>query len=344
MKRSGLYLRVGLLVLAGLALALGFVMYLTSGRLGSDSMIFEAYFAESVTGLDVGAPVRIRGVQVGRVTEIGLAGVVYRSELPANRAEAEGAGLVLVRFAVNRERYGRADPAELVRHGLRVRLSSQGITGVTYLEMDFIPGAAARFPEFAHFWAPRYPVIPSMPSTVTQVTSAAERLVARLGEIDIEALSTNILELVEGLRNQVVGGDLAITLHEAAGITASLRRSVESADLPGVMSEVRTALATLNAAAEDLRGLVGDPQLRALARNGSEAAASLQSAVARLPALLRSLEATVRVARTTTSDLQGDLAPVMRDLRNTIANLRDTTEALRANPSQTLLGAPPPRR
>lgn len=344
MKRSGLYLRVGLLVLAGLALAFGFVMYLTSGRLGSDSMIFEAYFAESVTGLDIGAPVRIRGVQVGRVTEIGLAGVVYRSELPEDRAKAEGTGLVLVRFAVDRARYGEADPERLVRHGLRVRLSSQGITGVSYLEMDFVPNAAERFPELAHFWTPRYPVIPSMPSTVTQVTSAAERLMARLGEIDIEALSRNILELVEGLRNEVVGGDLAVTLREAAAITTGLRQAVDSADLPGMMNEVRTALASLNGAAQDLRGLVGDPQLRTLARNGSDAAAALQAAAARLPALLGSLEAAVRVARSSTSDLQGDLAPIMRDLRNTIANLRDTSEALRANPSQALLGAPPPRR
>ena len=49
-----------------------------------------------------------------------------------------------------------------------------------------------------------------------------------------------------------------------------------------------------------------------------------------------------RTARGTTADLQADLSPLMRDLRSSVANLRDTTEALRRNPSQTLLGAPPP--
>lgn len=344
MKGSSLYLRVGLLVLAGLALAIGFILYLTSGRLGSDARVFESYFSESVTGLDVGAPVRVRGVQIGRVTEIGLAAVVYHDQVPADHADRQGLGLVMVRFAVDRQRYGEADTAQLVRQGLRVRLSSQGITGVTYLEMDFVANALGRFPEPTHFWQARYTVIPSVPSTVTQVTSAAERLVSRLSEIDLESLATNITQLVEGLRNQIVSGDLATALHEASETMTELRSVVKGADLAATVAEARATLTTLNAAAENVRQLVADPELRTLARNGSQAAAELRTAMARLPEVLRSLDSTVRAARATTTDLQGDLAPVMRDLRNTIANLRDTTEALRASPSQTLFGDPPPRR
>ena len=59
-------------------------------------------------------------------------------------------------------------------------------------------------------------------------------------------------------------------------------------------------------------------------------------------AAVTALEQTLRTARGTTSDLQADLSPLMRDLRSSVANLRDTTEALRRNPSQTILGAPPP--
>ena len=63
-RGSGLYLRVGLLILAGIALAVGFVMFFTAGRLNRHSEIFETYFRESVQGLDVGAPVRYRGVDL----------------------------------------------------------------------------------------------------------------------------------------------------------------------------------------------------------------------------------------------------------------------------------------
>ena len=64
----GLYLRVGVLILAGLALAVGFVLFFTAGRLRDDSVVFETYLRESVQGLEVGAPVRYRGVAIGRVS------------------------------------------------------------------------------------------------------------------------------------------------------------------------------------------------------------------------------------------------------------------------------------
>ncbi len=65
-----LYLRVGMLVVVGLVLAIGFILFLTSGSLRGEQRIFETYIRESVAGLDVGAPVRYRGVQVGRVIDV----------------------------------------------------------------------------------------------------------------------------------------------------------------------------------------------------------------------------------------------------------------------------------
>ena len=67
----------------------------------------------------------------------------------------------------------------------------------------------------------------------------------------------------------------------------------------------------------------------------------VRDALVRIPAAVTALEQTLRTARGTTADLQADLSPLMRDFRSSFANLRDTTEALRRNPSQTLLGAPP---
>jgi signal transduction histidine kinase len=79
-------------------------------------------------------------------------------------------------------------------------------------------------------------------------------------------------------------------------------------------------------------------------RSAQELLASreVKDALVRIPAAVTALEQTLRAARGTTTDLQADLSPLMRDLRSSIANLRDTTESLRRNPSQTLLGAPPP--
>src|SRR5271168_2509791 len=74
----GTFLRVGLLVVGGLALAIGLLWFFGGNRF-TGGVAAETYFSESVQGLEVGAPVKYRGVTVGRVTELGLVTAEYGS-------------------------------------------------------------------------------------------------------------------------------------------------------------------------------------------------------------------------------------------------------------------------
>jgi paraquat-inducible protein B len=336
-----LHLRVGLLVLAGLGLAVGFILYLSAGRFTARQMIFETYITESVAGLDIGAPVRFRGVRIGRVSEIALATAVYGRSTGGSTDAANR--LVLIRFAVDPDRYGEgADVAGAVAAGLRVRIASQGVTGISYLEVDFV-GDPARAPPIEVPWTPRYPVIPSVPSTITQVTSAAERVMTRLADIDVQALILSATALLDELRALAQGdGDLAVTLREAAQAMRLLREGLQDANLGETVQELRRAAAQLGAAGQSAEALLASPEVANAARNIGQAAAELRTAIAGLPAVIQSLELSLRAIRGTTRDAQADLAPLLRDLRATAASLRDTAEALRRSPSQTLLGAPPP--
>jgi paraquat-inducible protein B len=56
MNTRTLYLRVGMLVIAGVLLAVGFVLFLAGNRGGATAVVYETYSRESVQGLDVGAP------------------------------------------------------------------------------------------------------------------------------------------------------------------------------------------------------------------------------------------------------------------------------------------------
>lgn len=329
-----LYLRVGVLVLAGFALAAAFLLFLTAGRFGRRLVVYETYIRESVQGLDTGAPVKYRGVSLGRVTEIGLVSASYRA--PEGQPFAEAFQLVLIRFDVNLELVGESAPDldKAVEQGFRVRLASQGLTGLAYLELDFLdPG---RFPVTAPPWQPRYPWIPAAPSTMAQVQSAAQMLLTKLQEVDLGGLIANLSGLVADLRQQTSGGDLAQTLHDAAALVRTLNEAVVGADLPGTVRE-------LHGVASDARGLLASRDLAGMLANGNQAMAELRTAMARLPATLAALEATMRNTRGVTGDLSADLEPLLRDLRSTVANLRDTTELLRRSPSQAIFGAPPPR-
>jgi len=320
-----LFLRVGMLALSAIALAIGFVVYLTAGQFGTKSDYFETYVGESIVGLDVGAAVRFRGVQIGRVTEISLAAAVY--DVPEARANRYAMQLVVIRFAVERTRVARiASLEDMIAGGLRTRTASQGITGVTYLEIDILD--PARYPPIQVPWTPRYDHIPAVPSTINQVTNAAEQILRRLEALDIEALVNNAAGLMGDLRRQVTDGEVATILREAGETLAEIRTELRKVRLEDTAAELRGAIANMGDAGRSAQELLASREVR--------------DALARIPAAVTALENTLRTARGTTTDLQADLSPLMRDLRSSVANLRDTTEALRRNPSQTLLGAPPP--
>ncbi|TCH99008.1 MCE family protein [Roseococcus sp. SYP-B2431] len=324
---------VGIMVLVGVGLLLGFVFFLTQNRLSGSDVVMETYIRESVQGLEVGSAVRYRGVSVGRVTAIGLASAEYRR--PEGEPFAASFQLVVVRFAVNLGLVGDIPSLDdAVKLGLRARLSSQGITGVSYIELDFIDSARDDALRTLP-WEPRFPWIPAVPSTVAQVQSAAEMVMRQLQDIDFATLFGTINSLATELRDQVKAAELSGAVQEATALLADFRRTLGAADIPGVLGEVRNTTVTL-------RETVNSPDVRNALASLAAATQDLRRTAARLPGTITQLDAGVRGVRSTTGDLQADLAPVLRDLRATTANLRETTEALRRSPSQAILGAPPP--
>ncbi len=328
---SGTYLRVGLMLVLSLALGVGLVLFLGKNRV-SDGLAFETYFEESVQGLDVGSPVKFRGVQLGQVSSIGLVAAAY-VEARANVDEHVNR-LVVVRFVVDPKKFGGTPMTDsAIAAGLRIRLAAQGITGLAYMELDFVD--PRRFPTSRVPWKPAQTVIPSMPSTISQFQDAAQALAAKLQNVDIERLAASFQGLVDDTRAQVSSGDIHIVLAEAAALLKTLRTGADAADIPALATELRETVTAL-------RTLAGGQQSRDLLAATTKTAERLSEAVTRLPALINTLELAVRRVNNSTADAQSELLPALRDARAAAASLRDTSETLRRYPA-SVLGAPPPR-
>lgn len=326
------HLRVGLMLLGSLGLAVALVLFLSRNRV-SDGLHFETYFRETVQGMDVGSPIRFRGVRLGQVTEMLLASAAYPES--AGSVQDVNNRLVVVRFVVDPEKLGRVpETAAAVRAGLRTRLAAQGITGLVYIELDFVTDVDRARP-MAVTWQPSLPVIPSAPSTISQVKDTAEEIAAKLRDVDLLRLANSLQGLLDDARGQIGGGELRQTLSEAAQLLKTLRGGAESADIPGLVTELRETVAAL-------RNLAGGQQSRDLIAATTKSAERLSEAVTRLPALITSLETAVRRVNNGTADVQAELLPALRDARAAAASLRDTTETLRRNPG-SVLSAPPPR-
>lgn len=347
MRAQGAFLRVGLLIVLGTAGVIGIVLFLSGDR-WRGGHAYESYFTESVQGLEVGAPIKFRGVTLGRVARIGLVSAEYGLD-DAAEMNADNYRQVYVRYTIDPTRVGRLpDTAAAIRTGLRARIASQGITGLSYIELDFVD--PRQYPARPVPWAPAAEVLPSMPSTFSQVQDAAQHFLAELNKVDLSRLSAQIIGLIEDVRESLKTGDVHMTITRAVRLLETVEANIERADVPGLIAELRATAqagrdlvtmaqttvdkANIPALMEDVRGTA--TAMHALAER-------LSQATAKLHPLLASLNATARRAGDGTADLQQALVPMLRDAQAVTTSLRETAEALRQYPAGTLLGGQPPR-
>lgn len=330
---GGIYFRIGIMIVFAVALLVAMIWFL-GGTEFNHGLAFESYFRESVQGLEVGAPVKYRGVTLGRVTDIGLVSAEYGQGQPID-IERQTYRLVFVRCIINPNKLGHVPTIEeAVKTGLRARLASQGITGLSYIELDFVN--PADYPPQTVPWQPKVAYIPSVPSTLAQVQDAAQQLLATLNHIDLEKLTTQMTGLLVDLRAELSSGDVHKTLADASALLRATNDAIQAADLPGLTADIKRT-------STSLRDTVQSEQTRKLLTNASLAAERLANAADKLTPLIASMQATVHRLGNGSADVEQSLIPILRDLQATTANLRDVSEALRHNPSQAILGAPPPR-
>lgn len=332
-----LYFRVGALVLVGAAAIVALVLFLSSASF-TKGVEAETYFNESVQGLSVGAPVKYLGVTLGRVEDIGLVSAAYGQNVPLDIRRATYRR-VYVRFTLEPSKLGHAitDPRleEAVNAGLRARVAAQGITGLSYLALDFVSPTA--YPAAAVPWKPRYPTIPSMPSTISQVQGAAEKVAQSLEQIDFKDLANSLIAITRSLQTQLAsGGSASQTLDAAKQLFEALQGTLQQADLPGLV-------ASLRANADAVGKLADNQALQQTLTNTEQATAAMTKAVQALPPLIAALSRTANRGDTATAELERRLTPMLADLQATVSNLREMTAELRSYPAGALFGRPPPR-
>ena len=334
MEGRAAYVRVGLLLVMGAGVLIGMLIFLAGDRF-QNGVLFESYFSESVEGLNIGAPVKYRGVNVGTVTDIGLTvgayghGAAVDMHSPASR-------LVYVRYQINPARVGRQPQPEVsVREGLRVRLAMQGITGISYLELDFVDPAL--YPPMPLPWTPVGAYVPTIPSMIAQVQDAAQRFLAGLDRVDVVALASALQNVAEDLHRQMQGSDVGAGLAEATALVRDLRGQLRQADLPGLAADLR-------ATSRAVRDIAESGELHRLLGQSATAASQLALDAERLAPLIAAMTATTRHADAGLADVQQALPGILRDIQEAAANLRATSEALREEPALLLRPAAPPPR
>lgn len=266
---------VGLFVLLlGTALIAG-VLWFSSGKsYRTEYDIYQTYMKESVSGLNINAPVRYRGVEVGRVQSITLA--------PDNIEQVQlTMGIV----------HGTPIKVDTV-----ALLQTHGLTGLTFVELT---GGSRDAPELKRKDDQKYPVIKTGPSLMTRLDTSVTSLLTQLNRTaeNINALLNDdnrraigqILADLETVSNTLAArrttidaglSDAALTLKNTARISDQLPQQIQrSADAFDRMSnELARTSASARATLEGTQQFADQtlPQIQQLVEQLRDLTGSLQ--------------------------------------------------------------------
>ncbi|TVP90381.1 MAG: MCE family protein [Thioalkalivibrio sp.] len=326
------HFRLGVFILGAIAVGVIVLVVMGTGNLLRPTITMETYIDGSVQGLDVGAPIKFRGVAIGEVTSLGFTSTEYEVDVPEvqrKRYVMVLGRLRLDRFASTaRESVVNEDLLEtLVDAGLRVRMAAQGITGINYLELDFVDPAVHA--PLSIEWEPRNAYIPSAPSIATRFLEHAENALRRFELLDIEGVVDSAANLLFTLERTVATLDTETLNRQAVELTAQLTQT---------LAQSERLLVTAERLLEDpdMTALPGEARVTLQSLRGTIEEADLGEVVTQVERLVSRLDRGLEIN-------EQRLAMTLEDLQAATTTLRSLSEDARRNPAGTIFGAPPPR-
>lgn len=257
-RQTAQYYRLGLFVMIGAAALVAVILVFGARNLFTKTITAETYIKESVQGLDVGAPVRFRGVRIGQISFIGLTGSIYEEKIPP----AQRKQYVLVRMQLDlgdRSREFDDDYLEkLVRDGLRAQIRGQGITGVNYMELDFVTDPS-KLRELPFTWTPDYPVVPSQPSPVNILLDNVEAALQNFNHLNLGETQKNVDLLLTNLNGMIAGSDgkgngLNESVKELNQLMNKLNRATENQELMVMVEQLTASIVVLRQTLTTMQG------------------------------------------------------------------------------------------
>lgn len=317
------YFKLGLFVIGASALIILALIFLGLGALRKDKVMVETYFDESVQGLDVGSPLKFKGVKIGSVERVrfvfnkyhGLHDVPFRYvlvEMALDPGSSLDFDLPNMKEVIDRE----------VERGLRVRIAPQGLTGTGYLEMDYMD--ATRNKPLPIEWTPEYYYVPSAPSTIARLEETFEvfsKALHKIEEAGVDKAVQNINALLE-----------------------VARKAIEDANVGGVSTNLIDLLADLRKTNESLKQLTGSKETKQALKDLTESLANLKVTTSTLPATIEQLRKLLKESNALLATQRDEVQGLLQQGKQTFENLNDLTGEAKRNPSSLLFGGPPSKK
>jgi paraquat-inducible protein B len=321
---------IGMFVVGSIVLAVVALAVLGSGTLFKRPHIFICFFQGSLNGLKVGAAVKVRGVQIGTVSDIRLSPKRSEGQLKVGTKSFGGLPVLididesqlLARGATGAALKPKQLDA-LIKRGLRAQLATESLlTGLLYIELDLHPRTPVNLMLVPG--SGRYPEIPTIPTEFQQIQETAMGALAKLDKVDVVKLTQSITDAGNAAANLLNSPDLKATLASIQATTKNLNISLQTTtrNLDKTLSSIRGLAENVNDHASPL--LVS---LKKASDQASMALVQISSAASELQTTLAP-----------DAPLTYRLDVALENFAEASSAIRDLTDYLQRNPSALIRG------
>ncbi len=307
------YFRLGLFVCSAVIICAVSIFLLLGPNLFRPTVMVETYFKSSISGLEVGSPVKFRGIEVGQVKQIQLSTEAYPQQDQGVLSESESVAVVRMELYMSKDTVD-SEFTQFIDQGLRLQTQLAGITGSLYLSAEFLNPEKYPKDRLSYHWEPLYPVIPSAPSLSNEIVDNVKNFLADLDDMHIEETLNETIPLIQSLLKNVdriaesvnpqllnnVGGNLDTLLK-----TANSKLSEFDIELLNKLIE------EIDAATQNFKSLTAKTETKQLIQ-------SLTNLSNRLNAVL--------------DNNQYDFKQILANLNRVIENLQSLTQELTNDP------------
>jgi len=322
---------IGAFIVGAMVLAVAGIVVFGTGTLFKESDRHVLFFRGTVNGLDLGAPVQLKGVTIGTVRDIRI--IFDPDDLSLfNRVEIETAPGNLITSEKLRD-----DPIEteeeyeelikrLIDHGLRAKLVLQSfLTGKVFVSLDFFPGTPVNLLGIEEDILE----LPTLPSDL-------EAFAKIFDQVNFEELAEKLTNIINGIEEVITAPEVMETVRSAASTMQSFGRLADNLDmrtdaltvsLDKTLTDARKLFADLEPLTDEFAGAAGDArkllqnldkQVEPLVTDLEETAVAAQEVLSEAKVLFADLQ-----------EITGENSPLLYKADDALSEMAAAARALR---------------
>ena len=290
------YTFVGFMVVVGAVLLGAFTYWMLKPTDAQEVKNYIIYFDESVSGLNLEAPVKYRGIRVGKVTGMRIN--------PKNSEQVE------IKISILKSTPIKQDTV--------ARLTAQGITGLTYINLSLGKNGA---PDLVARDGEKYPVIQTVPSFFSNVEESLGSVSGRLSQT---------LMRTEKLLNEQNQQHISEILQNTASVTHKLDLLLDSKTIAALQHSAQNIQSTT----KKFDAMV--PNIDRLIEKSIAWEKGVNASLDSIMHSYLGIHATMEVFKKTLHETTPILNTTMQDFQETLLKMEEILEQYQRSPSDII--------